>query len=342
MSMPSRAASIDTARLIAALGVVSIHCNTLQSPVLSGEWQFLGSIIDILSRAAVPLFFVISGYFLGIKIRNGWSLPAIVSKNSRRLILLLAFWYFIYLIVPTDWATVQKDGYPRAVYWSAIALFDDISSLLHGPRRHLWFLSALLLGSIHALTVVYVLKFRWLPIFAYFIAIYILGLTGAAYGAIPAIQGYHYGIPSSLLFPPLLIGLGVAIGRVDALPTLFVSWFVFISGTFLIFIEALLLNVGYAVPFVGHDMLIGTPIQALGLLLLLLSNPSWSSRSSLPVWGQYGLGIYTTHVAVIELSGASQSGDLLWELTKVPLVFIATLALVMLLSRIRVIRSFFV
>jgi surface polysaccharide O-acyltransferase-like enzyme len=330
----ARISSIDAIRALLIFGVVLIHCAPFQKPGMDATLQLIGALADLASRVAVPFFLVAAGYFLGLKAQS-FALERL-SSFARRLAVVLAFWYVFFLLWPADWRGAMEQGYLRTIYWNATALMHDAGRLMIGPRLHLWFLSALLLGAVHIVLVGRMVGWRLL--LPYAAVLYLLGLLNGAYQAIPETHAVNPGLWGPLAFPPLLIVLGWALSQ-RAVPIGYATaWALFLGGSLLVFTEAAWLSVGYSVPLVGHDMLIGTPFQAAGLLALALARPGWGSNTPLPGWGRYTLGIYAAHIAVLEGLRAFASGGLLWEFVAPPLVFATTLIVVMLLSRLRLLR----
>ena len=103
-------------------------------------------------------------------------------------------------------------------------------------------------------------------------------------------------------------------------------------------LEAVWLHVRFAVPLSGHDMLLGTPFQAVGLMALALSRPDWGASTPLPTWGRYTLGVYTAHVMILELFHLHEFYGFFWEFAKAPVIFATTIIMVMLLSRLSILR----
>lgn len=116
-------AALDSARLAAALLVVAIHTSPLAS--LSPDADFF--LTRVLARLAVPLFFMISGYFLQ---QGGWRLAHFLKKNA----CYYAAAVLLYL--------------PLNVYQGAFSLSGAARALVFdGTLYHLWYFPAVLLGA---------------------------------------------------------------------------------------------------------------------------------------------------------------------------------------------------
>ncbi len=118
-SAQSRNSNIDALRVIAALGVVFIHA-------ASSAETFPFALINAITRFSVPVFFMISGYFM---LNKEYSVKRILSKSVRLLLLMLG-WSTVYCIVNT------LTNPPQA--FSAIGTLKEI---LLGPV-HFWYFYA--------------------------------------------------------------------------------------------------------------------------------------------------------------------------------------------------------
>jgi len=286
---------------------------------------------------------MVSGYFLGVKIgNNNNNHRLILFLYCRRLLILIIFWYLVYIFIPADWRVVQVHGYARVIYWNALSLFNDIDSLLRGPRQHLWFFSALLIGAIHVVAVLIVMRWRWSLASLYFVVLYLFGLANGTYAIMHEVRAIYVGHVGHIAMPPLFIFLGMFVARRFVIGSANIAWFLFLGGTCIILFEAILMSSYYNVPLVGHDMFIGTPFQVVGLLALLLIRPDFARGTPFPNWGMYALGVYAIHVLWIEVLGVREGGGVIWEIGKTQLVFFVSLVSVIVLSRINKLRLFLV
>lgn len=333
-----RIPSIDAVRTLAIIAVVAIHCD----PFISGGHVYpgaaVGDLIDLLCRFAVPFFFVTSGYLFGKKClladRRFDALRAFVI----RLAGLVLFWYAFYVAWPVDWAKAVEQGMVRTAYWSVHSLFSDVASVFAGPRAHLWFLMALLIGCVH----VYVMALIGSRILfvAYFAILYVIGISQGAYSLVFDLATPFIHIPANLLLSPLLVAIGWCLAAGSIHVSRGTAWLLFIGGTVFTFVEAGVLFKAYQVPLQNHDFLLATPLQALGLLSLLSSYPSWASETPLPAWGRYTLGVYAAHVAVLETLGATVRDEIVWSLVGTPLVYAVTLLCAIGLAKWKRLRRF--
>ena len=98
----------------------------------------------------VPIFFVLSGYFLSFSLRGKRFDTDLLRKKINRILKPLLFWSFFYLIFP-DITSLRNYGFLRTYYWRLVGFFDDISYFLSTfGTGHLWYLIA----TIYALFVI--------------------------------------------------------------------------------------------------------------------------------------------------------------------------------------------
>lgn len=103
--------SVDIAKLICSLLVVCIHT----SPLLSFDGRLNSFLVNCLSRVAVPLFFVFSGFFLFSKIGDGGIDKGIVLGYIKRIFKLYIIWSAVYFPF-TLLAMMKAPGVKGAVY----------------------------------------------------------------------------------------------------------------------------------------------------------------------------------------------------------------------------------
>ncbi|WP_427501331.1 acyltransferase [Methylomonas sp. MED-D] len=137
---------IDVIRALAAIMVVVIHASTgtvltsLKPDQLQLLYWWEAMAFNASSRAAVPLFVMISGYLL-IKPQNNIAPTAWLKKRLFRIIIPLLAWIIIYF----SWCglAVKYDLYTTESHEiSAISLLRDV--IQGTPYYHLWFLYMLI------------------------------------------------------------------------------------------------------------------------------------------------------------------------------------------------------
>ncbi len=124
--------AIDFFRLIAAFMVIAIHYPPFEnvSHALSGGFS------NILCRIAVPFFFLISGYFLGERIKN--------SEKTKQYIKKLVRFYLIYSAVYLPLAFYGFKGKEYSAFEIIVRYLRGL--FLTGSYSHLWYFIALIVS----------------------------------------------------------------------------------------------------------------------------------------------------------------------------------------------------
>lgn len=201
---------INFMKFICSILVIAIHTNPFNG--ISKEINFF--IVNILSRIAVPLFFICSGYFLydKLSINDDEFRKYKVLKYISNLIDIYFLWTFIYLIFNFKSYFIDL-GYIKG----SIIFFRNF--IFIGTQFHLWYLIALFTS---VFIILYMIK-KWKYIFTIILSIGMyLGLLciGPYYGLIhnnyikSIIDGCSYilGTPwNSFLmgFPFVVIGISI-------------------------------------------------------------------------------------------------------------------------------------
>lgn len=271
-----RKLSVDILKILMAVMVVGIHANPLKplghdAIMLSGGGLY---------RLAVPVFFVINGYFLEPVLRGGGA-----GRYVRRILLLYLIWTALYL---PAWYGILKSP----------DLWPPLRMLLVGWWQ-LWYLPGLALAA-----ALVALVRNWS-------APWLLAAMGGSFLAGVAIV---YGIAFDLLHPnKALIGdatilhrnglfmgfpfvLAGCLIRRHALDTRFglpLLAALAVLGVALVMGESLALD-RLAPKGAGHDNLLALGLASPALLLLALKFPRQSASKTL---GTYSSGIYFIHVA---------------------------------------------
>lgn len=271
-----RKLSVDILKIVMAIMVVGIHANPLKplghdAIVLSGGGLY---------RIAVPVFFVINGYFLEQALRGGG-----IGRYVRRLLVLYALWTALYLPAwygvlrgPDLWPQVRLMlvGWWQLWYLPGLALAAALVALVRDwPTARLM---ALMGGSFLAgVAIVYGIAFDLIhPNKALIGDATILHRNGLFLGFPFVLAGFlirRHGVEARLGLP-VLIGLAVL-------------------GVALVMGESLALS-WLAPKGAGHDNLLTLGLASPVLLLLALKFPRQSASRSL---GTYSSGIYFIHVA---------------------------------------------
>lgn len=156
----ARIIGIDVFRFFAIVGVVFIHAS---------DKTTLGNAFDLASRFSVPFFFIVAGYFAGL--RPDLSFSRTLRSVAKRIILSYLVWLSLYVVY---------SGYDLRQLTS----IRDLASLLiyAGPGWHLWFLPSLAFGTLMLSIVGRSGELRSLVGLA--VAIYLAGLAIGPYARI--------------------------------------------------------------------------------------------------------------------------------------------------------------
>lgn len=122
----ARIIGIDVFRFFAIVGVVFIHAS---------DKTTLGNAFDLSSRFSVPFFFIVAGYFAGL--RPDLSFSRTLRSVAKRIILPYLVWLSLYVVY---------SGYDL---WQLTSIRNLASLLIYaGPGWHLWFLPSLAFGTL--------------------------------------------------------------------------------------------------------------------------------------------------------------------------------------------------
>lgn len=154
--------NIDLCRLVAALMIVAIH--TYPFEIINNNLDYL--ITRVLFRIAVPLFFMITGYFL---------LPKALKHKEKIIDYLkkIIKLYFISIIIYLP-INIYMDYFRKS---NLLEIIKDL--LMNGTFYHLWYFPALILG----VTLVYIMikKMNQKTISIIVFLLYLFGLLGDSY-----------------------------------------------------------------------------------------------------------------------------------------------------------------
>jgi len=120
----SRNNNIDVLKVVLSLFVVAAH--VFPTTKIEGEKSYVFYIIQGLARLTLPLFLLITGYFISAKI-NDFNF---IKKTAKKLFMLFIVWQLLYLKLEYDFFKIE-----------AISLLRFVSDLFYGIA-HLWYLIA--------------------------------------------------------------------------------------------------------------------------------------------------------------------------------------------------------
>lgn len=192
---------IDYFRFIAALLIVAIHTSPLSSFSETGNFIFT----RIVSRVAVPFFFMTSGFFLISRYTcNAEKLGAFIKKIT------LIYGVAILLYIPIN----VYNGYFKMDNLLPNIIKDIV---FDGTLYHLWYLPAAIVGAVIAWYLVKQWAYR--KAFAVTLVLYIVGLFGDSYYGIaeniPSLNSFYHLIfqvsdytRNGIFFAPIFFVLG--------------------------------------------------------------------------------------------------------------------------------------
>ena len=313
----SRNQSVDAFRLLASLGVIILH---VEYPNVPGD---IAVGLRLMSRWAIPFFFIVSGYYLAAK--NSTTNRLKIQPTIERLIWVFLLWTLIYAPVVIH----QHD---------IITLIKRLASptfILFGDFYHLWFISSLALGYI---SIAFFNRFNskiLLPVVSAFSVI--IALLAGSY----AIFDFDFSLDFDtarqwLAIPFLYIGFLFLKNRQ---PSWWVSIVWIIIGSGLQIIEAKFLGRQFGSSAYDHQFLIGTIPFAIGMAGLALGNFKLPGFSIFSRWGRdYSLGIYLIHPLIIYIlsiliSAPGLISSAVWQVTLPLTVLILSIFVLSLINR---------
>lgn len=265
---------VDAARYLLSFFVVALHAMP-QGPTDAAVWP---EAISIVTRAAVPFFFIASGYFL--KPRRT-AHPDMVTRPLVRLLPVFAFWVLAYVLL-------------------AMALGRDAGIRLRdlpggGPGFHLWFLPALGFG-LAAVSMSLALAGERLTA-AWCLALAAVGLVSSSYHDL--LFGDATSRRGGLMIAPCLVLLGSAIRRRNLSMSVPFAVTLVLAALLLVFAEELAISRLAAAPFTSHDFTVSTMLYGGAVFLLSLALPESRLLKRVAVLGGISLGVYAAHMAFL-------------------------------------------
>lgn len=342
----ARIESVDTFRFIAISAVIAIHTSPFGVSINEGpgnalSFMRLNTLVDLLARFGVPYFFVISGYFWGIKIRNG-ACPNTVSKRAiKKLLILFLVWSAVYIPF-FDVGSFAEYGLIaplKTAYWHLLDLLNDPATFIfQGTKGHLWFLVGLLCSI--AIATPFVKKRKMNALVALSIGLYLIGLSAKAYSASPLGISLDFNTRNGPFFGTLFFVSGYLLSGLQ--PTqLWLKRGLLIAafGYLMHFSELYYLWKWYGTD-PHQDYVFGTYFVGIGAAVASLSNHPSLIKSGLGRIGQLTLGIYAIHYIFIDLlRPLGKQAIPLWDLWYFMLVLGLSVLSVVILAKKRVIKE---
>jgi surface polysaccharide O-acyltransferase-like enzyme len=324
-SSAERIQSVDVFRVLAIAAVIALHTAPHTGPDAVGLRFDLRTVCDQLERFAVPLFFMLSGYFWAGRCQDRAACWKTGIALARRVLVLFVTWsaiYFLITAVTVGWqaATRPLPGLPTL--------------LLQGTKVHLWFLPALALATL--VSGALLARGREHTLLVLGIALYAAGLAGKAYADTPIGFHTHVNLRNGLCFSLIMFATGIRLRRAGPRP----SWrrlgpALALGGLALQVTEVAWLHARWGTNM-AQDFVLGTYFYGLGMTMLALSDPAPLRVPRLAGLGPLVLGIYASHFLFVDLLARPDSPLRAvpgWDIIVVALVFALSLALTGLLWR---------
>lgn len=126
--------NLDLLRILACFMVILLHtsAHNWREADVAGDTWFVFNLLDVATRSAVPLFFMLSGkLFLS---KPEISLSKLFRKNIWKLLVVYFIWSLLYAI-----DTISLSG-----FFTLDGMYDALILMLQGSKVHLWYLPSLI------------------------------------------------------------------------------------------------------------------------------------------------------------------------------------------------------
>jgi surface polysaccharide O-acyltransferase-like enzyme len=340
----NRIDTVDSVRFIAICGVISIHTEPFSGIAHPGDlYDNLRIAINQLARFAVPFFFVISGFFWGVKQQAGKKIETVTKAMASRIAIIFVVWSCIYLL-PYNFSTFYDLGILGPLKWSFWTLkkvfSDPINLIFEGTKEPLWFLMGLLFAIY--ITHFFVKRKANIQLFIFASCLYIMGVLLKSYADTPLGLNVDFNSRNGPFFSTLLFASGYFLTKWKSNE----RWFIYGSSLFLLgivsqFCETYFLMITYNTNMIQHDYVFGTYLMGVGAAIIALSNHKILQPPLLSKLGKMSLGIYVIHVIFIEnlLPIDRVTHSLAWEIAHPILILLLSIGSVHLLSKIPIMRK---
>lgn len=338
-----RLQSVDVLRTVAILAVIVIHTTPFERPTSPlGSTLDLATVVNQAMRFAVPLFFILSGYFWAGKFDDERDLYEPTAKMFWRIAVIFIAWSAIYLI-PSNfiYAFLPGASNPLKGFLSNLssAVHRPVVTALQGTKMHLWFLPALLWSiAISALLVRF--RLNWL-LAVLAVATYCAGIAGKAYRDTPAGLHVTFNFRDGPFFSLIFFVTGYFLHK----KVRGEHWFrlgvlMAAGGAALHFAEIFVVH-KYWGTTMQQDYVVGTYFFGVGMALIALSDAPWLQSQGLAAIGPYVLGIYASHFMFYEMLFPLDRrfvGSPTWDILYIVIVFFVAYAVSWALAKNRLTR----
>ncbi|WP_344704059.1 acyltransferase [Salinicoccus jeotgali] len=341
---------IDYVKGFAIFFVVAIHSKTVQGTHIG---MFNGDdanfVINMFARFAVPFFFVASGYLFVQKLNritqenengNRQAQFHYFKKYLGKLIKLYVAWLAFYFVFELGVKFIERGNSSETLlemFISSISHFNLWSLIYFGegsPGYHLWFLPALIYAVL--LLFLFAQMRLIMVLFVISIGLHLFGLFGQAYS-------FLYDVPfntrEGIFFALFYVTFGGVVAKYSSFFNSFLSkiptWSVVIS---LIILSLMQILEGFITLqlYEGKEenYFFFTIPLVMTLFMLALKHQQMGKNSIFTKIGANAVGIYVSHVFIMELMQVLirrmeltiVEDSLLWKVMLTPLVLVIALA----------------
>ncbi len=335
-----RITGVDTFRVIAVIAVIIIHTTPFESAQSAiGQHFDAATILNQISRFAVPLFFVLSGYFWANKFNQDQQAMKVTINMVKRIIVLFIAWSIVYLL-PTNIIESFSFGIAgpiKVTYWKLLNTIENPFDLFfQGTKVHLWFLMSLI-SSLLICGIAFHLRIKNITIIVG-IGLFLIGIAGKSYTDTSIGFSTSFNLRNGPFFSLVFFTTGYFIQRNQKTFNHLQTGFVLvILGYVIQFSELYFLNKVYGTSML-QDYVLGTYLLGVGVALIALSPIHILNNQPISSMGQKVLGIFATHYIFIDFLTPFDnvlSGNPIWDLLYVCIVFYMSLTLTNKLSMYR-------
>lgn len=309
--MKDRSYGIDAFRLLAAFCVISLHSGIY--PTFNEDVVVQ---LRLISRWAVPFFFMISGYFLAQKHASPTRAAAPLARAT------LIFIFATLIMMPLR-------VYQQGVRGALAAVLSD-GFMMNGSYYHLWFLSAMVVALLIILIVDQFEIRELLAPIAGLLALFFLSCTYFSISEEATNVARHLaGVPF------IYLGMLMSHHRLSMRRSVVLV----ILGAALQSLEAHAISTMYHESAFGYQFLVGTIVLSIGVFGIAAAMPDRAGTRWLGILGaRYALGIYIVHPYFTYFIRAHVSRDLqntlAYDALITPVVFVLSLATLLAINRV--------
>lgn len=295
----ARLESVDTIKIIAIFSVIIIHTAPFNNIGSQNTLLNIGVVVNQMARFAVPFFFLISGYFWGVKLTSPFSVYKISLQTGKRIFSILVLWSLFYLIPYNSFGTSEYDLISSMIEVLKYFKEKPLTLLLEGTKVHLWFLVSLLHSLVLCAFLVQFKLFKTLKVLS--LTFFVFAVLANSYSDTPLGITTWFNTRNGPFFSTIFFATGYFLSQKQVCKkSASKGVFILLFGLIFHFIEIYILNTNFATNM-KQDFVFGTYFMGLGTGLIAISNHSILNIKILSHLGKMTLGIYAIHVFFVEL-----------------------------------------